>query len=209
MRRLALCLPLSCLTLLLAACSSAPVHFYTLLPPAPATDAQQMASYRIAVLPVDIPAQVDRPQMVVRQGSGSVALLEGERWIAPLGDEIRNALSGELSRRLGAEDVYGLAHAGDMPVYRIQVNIQRFESVLGQYTSLSAAWSVHVTGDKQKTASCTSRIREPVGQGYAALAMGHQRGLQALAGRIATVVQSLVQGHAANCAPATTIQSGS
>lgn len=199
MRRLAVCLSVSCLALMLGACSSAPTHFYTLLPPASASASSGHAGYTIAVLPVTIPAQVDRPQMVVREGGGSVALLEGEHWIAPLGDEIRSAISQGLTQRLGAEDVAGLAHGSDMPLYRINVDVRRFESVPGQYTFVAAAWSVHADAGKGATASCTSRIRESVGQGYAALAQGHQRGLHTLATDIAAVIQTMAKGATVRC----------
>jgi len=170
-----------------------------LLPPASASASSGQAAYAIAVLPVTIPAQVDRPQMVVREGGGSVALLEGEQWIAPLGDEIRSAISQGLTQRLGVEDVYGLARDPDTPMYRINVDIRRFESVPGQYTFLAAAWSVHADAGKGATTACTSRVREAVGPGYAALAQGHQRGLQALAGDIAGVVGAMAKGAAAQC----------
>ncbi|HET7267547.1 MAG TPA: PqiC family protein [Oleiagrimonas sp.] len=200
MRRLVLCLSLSCLVLALGACRSAPTHFYTLLPPASASEVRGHAAYDIAVLPVTIPAQVDRPQMVVRDGDGSVALLQGQRWIGPLGDEIRSAVSIGLMRRLGAKDVYGLPHDSDTPVYRVNVNVRRFESAPGQYTYLLAAWSVHADkSGNDPTIACTSDIRESVGAGYAALARGHQTALYALAGDIATVIQAAAGGDAMHC----------
>ncbi len=194
------CLSIACLGLLLGACSSAPTHFYTLVAPGHAAPgAPAAAPYRIAVLPVTVPAQVDQPQMVVRQGSARVALLEGERWIAPLGDEIRTAISDALMRKLGTRDVYGLAGDGDEPLYRIKVDVGRFESVPASHTLLVASWSVHARDGKGQALQCTSRIREPVGPGYAALADGHQRGLQALALDIAGVVRNLAAGNAASC----------
>lgn len=82
MRRFVVCLLMSCAGLALAACSSAPTHFYTLLPSASTATSTRSVPYAIAVLPVTIPAAVDRPQMVVREGGSNVALLDGERWIA-------------------------------------------------------------------------------------------------------------------------------
>ncbi|MGB3461073.1 MAG: ABC-type transport auxiliary lipoprotein family protein, partial [Rhodanobacter lindaniclasticus] len=73
---------------LLAACASAPLHYYTLLPGSAAPVAESATAIPFEVLTVNVPAQVDRPQLVVRQGGQSVALLEGERWIAPLADEV-------------------------------------------------------------------------------------------------------------------------
>ncbi|HET6587459.1 MAG TPA: PqiC family protein [Oleiagrimonas sp.] len=200
MMRLVRCLSMIGMVVWLAGCSSAPIHFYTLVPPdhaAPVSAAT--AAYRIAVLPVTIPAQVDQPQMVVREGASSVALLEGERWIAPLGDEIHMALSDALVRDLGAQDIYGLAGGGNKPVYRIKVNVDRFESVPGSHTLLAASWSVRRHDGKGQAMQCTSRIRETVGPGYAALAGGHQRALQTLAGYIATAVRGMAEGGAGAC----------
>lgn len=198
MMRLVRYLSIAGLGMWLAGCSSAPMHFYTLVPPDRAAPvAATTASYRIAVLPVTIPAQVDQPQMVVREGASSVALLEGERWIAPLGDEIHMALSDALVRELGAQDIYGLASGGGKPVYRIKVNVDRFESVPGSHTLLAASWSVH--GGKASALQCTSRIRETVEPGYAALVGGHQRALQTLAEHIATVVRGMAEGGAGAC----------
>ncbi|HET7663764.1 MAG TPA: PqiC family protein [Rhodanobacteraceae bacterium] len=200
MMRLVRYLSIAGLGMWLAGCSSAPMHFYTLVPPDHAAPvAATTASYRIAVLPVTIPAQVDQPQMVVREGASSVALLEGQRWIAPLGDEIRMALSDALVRELGAQDIYGLASGGDEPVYRIKVNVDRFESVPGSHTLLVASWSVHGRDDKRQVLQCSSRIRETVGPGYAALVGGHQHALQTLAGRIATAVRGMAEGGAGAC----------
>ncbi len=186
------------LVLVLAACSSAPIRFYTLVPP-PTAQRAASAPYAIAVLPVTIPAQVDRPELVVREGDSRVALLEGQRWIAPLGDEIRSALSADLTRALGAEDVYGVGNPKGVPVYRVKVDIRRFESVPAQYTMLVATWTVSGAGGNGRVAPCTVRLKEPVGQGYAALAEGHQRGLRALAARIAQAIGAAAQGHAAGC----------
>lgn len=191
----------ACLTLMLAACSSAPIHFHTLVPPAPnaSVSPTTMAPYRIAVLPVTVPAQVDQPQFVVRQGQGSVALLENQQWIAPLGDEIRTVVSDELTRRLGAQDIHGIATSDDKPVYRIKLDIQRFESVPSQYTLLSVAWSVQPVDGKGPTLQCTSTIRESVGPGYDALVVGHQQGLLTLADKLAAAVRRVASAGVAQC----------
>lgn len=191
---------------MLGACASAPVHFHTLLPPAGATGpAGSIAAYDIAVLPVVVPADVDRPQMVIRVGSGSVMVLDGERWIAPLGDQIRAVISDVVSARLGAQDVFGLAGHDDKPVYRIKIQVGRFESIPGQYTLLQADWSVTRKGSASISLQCASRLREAVAPGYAALIDGLQRGLVALGQRIAQAISALVgEGKAATCPPVAT-----
>lgn len=162
------------IVLALGACASAPLHYYTLV--AQATDAAPVgaSSGRVGgalpfqLLPVSIPAQVDQPQLVVRQGGQSVALLNGERWIAPLGDELRSALSTDLARQLQSEDVSALP-ANDKPMLRIKLDVRRFESQPGSYALIDGTWSVrvmHGSSEQGSTVSCSSRISETVGPGY-------------------------------------------
>lgn len=180
----------------LAACASAPMHYYTLVAPASSAPARAAAPapLRFELLPVGIPAQVDQPQLVVREGGQGVAVLQGQRWIAPLADEVRGALSADLSRQLGAQDVTGLP-AGDGRVLRIKVDLRRFDSVPGRYALIDAAWSVRAL-QGGATLSCTSQVEENVGDGFDALVAGHQRALAALASRIAGATRALAAGQA-------------
>jgi AcrR family transcriptional regulator len=95
---------------LLAGCGSAqPPRYHTLMP-APASTARTPApagSLAWEVLPVAVPAGVDQPQWVVRTVDGSLAVLEQERWIAPLGEEIRAAVADRLTQDIGTPAVVG------------------------------------------------------------------------------------------------------
>ncbi|MGH8456414.1 MAG: PqiC family protein [Stenotrophobium sp.] len=195
----------SLLAAMLAACSSLPTHYYTLQPPAQATDstAAMTAAFQIDVLPVEIPAQVDQQQMVVRKGVGEVTPVDTRRWIAPLGSEIRSALSADLSARLGAKDVYGLAAQPGVPTYRIKLNVRRFDSALGVYARIDAVWTVR-SGDSPGPA-CSSSVSETVAPGYAALAEGHQRALAQIAGDIAA---SILSARKSGTAPVCAAKSG-
>lgn len=188
--------------LALAACASAPMHYYTLVAPAAEASATPIAAgTAFELLPVSIPAQDDQPQLVIRQGSQGVALLQSERWIAPLADEIRSALSADLTRELGGPDVTGLPH-GKRPVLRIKVDVRRFDSQPGGYALLDAAWSVRPLGQEGAAGlACTSRLRVPVGSGYAALVQGHQQALAGLARQLAEGSRALAAGQASCPAP--------
>ena len=186
--------------LALGACASAPTHYYTLVPSAQVPSAAPASSGggpAFELLPVGIPAQDDQPQLVVRQGGQGVALLEGERWIAPLADEIRAALSADLAGALGRPDVSGLAHGGE-PVVRVKVDVRRFDSQPGGYALLDAAWSLRLLGGEAggPQLACTSQFREPVGPGYDALVQGHQQALAQLAAGIAQAARGLAAGTA-------------
>lgn len=193
-------------TLLLSACASAPMHYYTLVPSA-GSDVRGMAapasvaSLPFELLPVGVPAQVDQPQLVVRQGGQSVVLLNDRRWIAPLGDEVRSALSADLARALGSQDVSGLPGSGE-PRLRIKLDLRRFDSQPGRYALIEGAWSVRVThAERAGVLACTSQLRETVGPGYDALVQGHQRAIAALAGQIAAAARQLAGGQVAECPP--------
>jgi uncharacterized lipoprotein YmbA len=186
-------------SMLLAACASAPMHYYTLLPSAAVDSPSPAASLPFEVLPVSVPAQVDQPQLVVREGGQSVFLLESERWIAPLGDEVRGALAVDLARELPGRDVGGMSSAGK-PVLQVRLDLRRFDSQPGGYALISGAWSVRFGHDgKHKALACNSLIRESVGPGYGALVQGHQRALGELAAQIAVVGRALASGQDASC----------
>ena len=184
----------------LAACSSAPVHYYTLIPAAGGEQAESSApaNFQFELMQVGVPAQDDVPQLVVRQGGQAVALLNGERWAAPLADEVRGALAVELARRTGAQDISGTAPTHGKPVLRIKVDLRRFDSAPGDYALIDATWTIRELGS-QAVLTCSSRINESAGQGYAGLVAGHQQALATLASRIASVAPAMASGSQPAC----------
>jgi uncharacterized lipoprotein YmbA len=190
----------------LAACSSpqAP-RYHTLLPapgeiaalPAPA--APLSASWEL--LPVRIPPQVDQPQFVVRAGDDTMALLEQERWVAPLQSEIKAALAQELARDLGTGDGVKLASQQTKKPWRIRVDLQRFDSVPGRYARVEATWQLTSGEAGTVPISCSSAFQEPAQEGYPALSAAHRKATVELGDVIATTLRTLDATGAANCPP--------
>src|SRR5579863_797137 len=190
----------------LAACSSPPSRFYTLgaggaptgalataaasAPQAAVVPAPANPALLIEVPPVDVPSQVARNQLVVRTNASQIDVLEQERWASPPGDEIRRALSGDLTRRLDTIDVSGSPYPAGVPVYRISVNVQRFESWPGSQAVLEAVWSVRAVGTGA-VLTCRTLAAEPVGPGIDALVEGHRRAVDQMSADIAAGVRSL------------------
>jgi len=177
------------LILVLAGCASAPQSKYYSLSgtaePAPATAAR--GDFAISLSSVQIPEQVDRPQIVLsREGDAQVTLLNESQWAAPLADEIRNALSHDLTRRLGVLDVSPRAAPESLPLWTLGVTIQRFESVYGRRALLEATWrQAPRRGTQGAQAICRAEIEVPVQEGMSALVAGHQQALDILAGLMA------------------------
>ncbi|WP_434718191.1 PqiC family protein [Paraburkholderia sp. A1BS-2L] len=214
-RRLPLRLPaapapaLSALALVaaFAGCASPGSRFYTLSPTddaAHASVASTMGNQAllVAVAPVDVPPQVAKLQFVVQNDANQVKVLEQERWASLPGDEIRRALSGDLTQQLGAIDVYGSPHPEGVPVYRVSVNVQRFESWPGSHALIDAVWSVRAL-DSQTVMTCRSVLNEPVGDGYDALVVGHRRAVAALSQAIASGVRTLAAAPQASATAST------
>jgi hypothetical protein len=179
----------------LAACASPPSRFYTLGADAAASAAPVSAStaaptWLIEVAPIDVPPQVAKNQLVVQTGPTQVKVLEEERWASLPGDEIRRALSTSLTQQLRTIDVYGTAHPDATPVYRVSMNVQRFESWPGSHALMDAVWSVRAVRSNA-VMTCRSVVSEPVGAGYDALVEGHRRALAQISAQIASAVQAM------------------
>ncbi|TXC88662.1 PqiC family protein [Paraburkholderia azotifigens] len=186
----------------LAACSSPPSHFYTLSAGDQPADAARTASnpaFLIEVPPVDVPPQVAKNQLVVQTGPTQVQVLEQERWASLPGDEIRRALSSSLTQQLGTIDVYGSPYPDRVPVYRVSVNVQRFESWPGSRTLIDAVWSVRAVRT-QAVLTCRSVVTEPVSGGYDAIAVGHRRAVQQISTEVAVAVRNLAAAPARGAA---------
>lgn len=177
------------LAMLAGACSTAPSHFYTLDPTAaPGTAAG--APISVVVGPVSVPDAVDRPEFVVQVAANQVNVEEFNRWASPLNDSIARAVAGDLSAQLGTQEVAVGPMANYSPAYRVTIDVQRFESVRGQYALIEALWTVHRISSG-KTKSGRSIAREPVeGDSFAALAAAHSRALARISADIAAAIRS-------------------
>ena len=188
----------------LAACASPSSRFYTLGDVSGASGGGSAAAsmqtaaapaWLIEVAPIDVPPQVAKTQLVVQTGPTQVQVLEQERWASLPGDELRRALSTSLTQQLNTIDVYGTAYSDTTPVYRVSVNVQRFESWPGSHALIDAVWSVRAV---RSTAvmTCRSVVSEQVGSGYDSLVDGHRKALQRIAVQVAEAVRSMAASSA-------------
>ncbi|KVE80035.1 hypothetical protein WI99_01635 [Burkholderia cepacia] len=190
--------------LALAACSSPPARFYTLSPAdaaAPVRTAPANPAFLIEVPSVGVPEQVAKNQLVVQKNAAQVDVLEQERWASPPADEIRRALSDDLAAQLGTIDVANSATPPGVPVYRISVNVQRFESWPGKRAAVDAVWSVRSLAT-QAVMTCRTSAAEPVADGYDALVAGHRRALDVIATQAAAGVRAMAARRGASAATA-------
>ena len=177
----------------LAGCGSSPVtHFYTLSPAAQpaAADAGAKAAYLVAVGAVSLPDGVDRPQIVLRTGGSRVTFSDFERWVGALKDEIGLSVAANLKQGLAGASVISYPTSAGMnaDVY-VLLNVQRFDSALGDAATVEILWQVTPAKGAVKTGQST--VREPAGgTGYEALVAAHVRALAAVSRDIAAAIRA-------------------
>jgi uncharacterized lipoprotein YmbA len=190
--------------LLLAACSSPPLRYYSLAAPVAGSAPQAAAQTRstamfIEVAPVGVPERLARPQLVVQKGDGArVEVLEQDRWASSFNNELRDTLANGIAAQLGAVDIrFGGRRAGQ-PVYRIAVDLRQFNAVGGDRIDAAFGWTV-TRSDDGRAASCQSVFLVPVGgSGVEALVAGMQQAVALATAAIAATVSD-VQAGGAGC----------
>jgi hypothetical protein len=180
----------------------------------------------IAVFPVDLPAYLDRPQIVSRTGANTLRFAEYHKWAEPLGAALRNVLADNLARRFPNDYVF--VQPGRKPTpydYGIEVRIRRFEGVAGRDNGQSAKgegkapppssstfhllsssfkqavlladWTVYPTESDSPVLRRSSSLTTPLeGRSYTALVAGLSRLADELARDIAAAIDQLATSKA-------------
>jgi len=182
----------ACLTLLaLAACGTPPKERYYTLAATASAPAAGASAISIAVGPVTVPEMVDQPQMVVQVAANQVTMYEFQRWASPLKIEIARVIAANLGQELGTTRVWSYAQTTlPNPDYQVLVDVQRFDSVLGEAVTIEALWSIRrAAGGAPRTGR--SSVREAVsGAGFDALVAAHSRALAAVSRDIAGAIRA-------------------
>lgn len=185
---------------LLAGCSSPAPHYYTLSPegtrtaPAPG---QRAVAY--ALSPVTVPAEVDNTALVTREPNGRLLPLSDDRWTATLSSHLQSALGLELTAALGMPPVQNINQSkAQSDATQVQVDVQRFELVPGQYVALDALWRLRF-GQSGLVLTCFSRFKQNVEVGVTALVLGQQKNTQLLSAQIARALVSRIAPAEVQC----------
>lgn len=188
------------LLIAIVGCSTTPpTHYHSLLAPplSSGTAAKVVAapSVQFEVLQVTVPVQVDVRQIVVRQADNSMSVLEHERWIAPLGDEIRELVTLRVEQTLLQGPPGPVADRS----WRVRLDVQRFDSMLGRAASVQAVWSLHAAGGGAVALRCQVTYEQPVGAGVVALTAGHRALFEQLGDAIGQALKVAAGGGTPSC----------
>jgi uncharacterized lipoprotein YmbA len=169
--------------LLLAACRSDPIQFHTLTP-AQVGDHSRTTVGVIQIETISVPPQVDRAQIVIRQGNSGLAILETHWWGATFVDEFRSALADQLSNH----PVQGR--------YSVRVDVQRFDSVPGQYALMDVKWRLRGADESEPArVICRNTLQTPSGANIDDLVLAQQNNIK----RLAALISQAAAGTRAGC----------
>jgi uncharacterized lipoprotein YmbA len=181
---------------ILAGCGTSPkASYYTLtrspLPKPVTMAAATPPTYTIAIGAVAVPDVVDRPQFVTRTGLNQLTINEFARWGEPLKGEIARVIAADLAHELdGAFVSIYPQSAGSNADIRLQLDVRRFDSALGESATVEVVWTIRPL--KGTALNGRSFVREtPGGAGYDALVAAHSRALAGVSRDIATAVKTL------------------
>ncbi|HEV7613966.1 MAG TPA: PqiC family protein [Steroidobacteraceae bacterium] len=172
----------------LSGCKSHPARFYALA--ATCAQTQSALTVSVAVGPVSIPSAVDNPRIVLSVAQNELKPDEYNRWAAPLQEEIARTVAANLVMLLGTDRVTLATNtSGPIPDYRSSIEVDRFESMLGQQVTIEAAWTLRRTADGAVHTGRTIARGNVAGNEFRALAAAHSRALEQVSEDIARAVR--------------------
>lgn len=97
---------------------------------------------QLTVGPIDMPAYLDRPQIVTRLHNGQLEVDEFNRWAQPLGPHLNQVLADNLAALTGSERVIPALTVRVREGYRIVGVVSRFEPDESGQVILQVTWAV-------------------------------------------------------------------
>jgi len=141
----------------------------------------------IAIESISVPPQVDRPQIVIREGNSGLAILETDWWGASLIDELRSALLDQLSNGAGQQraSLLNWSNGAGQQRASVRVDVQRFDSIPGQYALIDVKWRLRALGEPDADLlTCRSILQTPSGPSIEDLVTAQQNNVKRLAAQI-------------------------
>jgi len=163
-------------------------HFYVLdAQPPGARESRSQFEHQIT-LRVTVPSLVDRAEMVLTS-PGGVAVMDHERWAAPLADLVTAALARDIEQR--RNDVVVLSktadHAG-IPLVRMTVDIDRIAAHLGSQLLVETHWRVTDAHTGRELLGRDTFLSPQMSQSYAEVAAALSACVASLADRLAAQI---------------------
>lgn len=145
----------------------------------------------INITPVSIIEVVDRPQIVIKLTPNKVQILEQQRWAQPLKNEIGRVIAKNLSILLNTNLVTAYptnTMNTNLVGYKVQLNVQQFESNLGSNATVTINYTVRRMSDNQILSNTITTNQAISGNNYSDLVLAHSKAIGIISSEIAKTI---------------------
>ena len=181
-------------TLMVAAgCAKGPPpDFYVLHARASESIAGVERGIAVGVGPVELPAHLNRSQIVTRTSDYQLDLSESHQWAEPLKDSVSRVIAVNLSNMLESNRVYVIPRRQKISLdFQVSIDIARFDGRLGEAAALGARWTLYGKDTREPLLSKVTIAYEETGDGtYNALVGASSRTLEVLSMEIADAINA-------------------
>jgi uncharacterized lipoprotein YmbA len=152
------------IAMMLTACGSTPRSDYYMLS-ANATEMTGTGGPSLGIGPVEVPAYLQRKEMVLNRDRHKLSVNEYHRWAEPLEAGISRVVSLNLAGLLDTHEVQPFPwRRSAVPDYGISINVVQF-AVTNLQAELIAEWTLTVPGDNKTLVSRIARFSQPIHDG--------------------------------------------
>lgn len=169
-----------------------PTHFFVLDPVEPAS-AKAGTGPILGLGPVEMPAYLDRAEIVTREGEHGVRLGDLDRWAEPLEGMVGKRLAERLRAGTGARDVVAVpSRGGGDPPTAVGVKVDRLDADGTGKVVLEAGWRLYRTADGKAVKAGHELITTngPPPPDYAGIVATMAKAVDELGRRVAAAVAS-------------------
>ena len=163
--------------------------FFLLSPTPSGISAITPIDVAVGLGPIELPAYLDRSQIVVRLSDNQVVLSDADRWAEPLAANLQRTLEENLAALLpGASFIDYPWYPAEAPDHAVAITFRRFEANATGAVVLDATWQVTSSGTS--ASEQTTRVEEPpTGPDRGAAVAAQSRALARLTEEIAAAVR--------------------
>jgi uncharacterized protein len=146
----------------------------------------------VGVGPVELPAHLDRSQIVTRATDYKLDLSESHQWAEPLKDSVSRVIAINLSNMLESNRVFVLPRRQKMSLdFQVSIDIVRFDGRLGESAALGARWTLYGRDTREPLLSKVTIVSEETEDGtYNALVAASSQALEVLSTEIADAIKA-------------------
>lgn len=146
----------------------------------------------VGVGPVELPAHLNRSQIVTRATDYQLDLSESHQWAEPLKDSVSRVIAVNLSNMLESNRVFVIPRRQKVTLdFQVSIDIARFDGELGEAAILGARWTLYGSDTREPLLSKVTIVNKRTeGGSYNALVAASSQTLEALSLEIAEAINA-------------------